>query len=442
VTEQPLDIRTTIRGLWRRRLLLGAIAAAGVAGGIAYGMMRPPRPHAVTLVLLPPSPVGSTGLPERDMKTQIVLAASDPVLAPAARAVSPPVAVTDLRREVSAKALSQQVLQVGVAAPRSSVAVTLANAVATSYVHYVTKILPPGAAGGPIEVLQPATSALPPSKLHIPIDAGMGLGAALLAGLVLALVLAGRDRRLRSRDEILRATGVPVLASLEVKPCRTVSQWRRLLDGSVPTPVVTWNVRRVLHRLAPADVEATREIRVMAFRDDKAAVAAGAELAVVAATLGVTTALVPGDDDVMVPLRAACAARGPSGRLAELHVLTSPSVLPRESGLSSDREEPEPGSDRPELVISLVVVDRSRPEVRPFGAVNVVTVSAGFATADDLARLALAAADAGQALDGIVVVNPEPDDGTTGSTGDGEVQSVVTRVSRPSGAEHTAGRSR
>jgi hypothetical protein len=95
------------------------------------------------------------------------------------------------------------------------------------------------------------------------------------------------------------------------------------------------------------------------------------------------------------------------------------------------------------LTISLFVVDSSSPEVRPFGGPNVLSLSAGVATADDLARLALAAADAAQAVDGILVVNPEPNDVTTGAITDGEVrQKMVTRVNGPSSAERTAGRSR
>jgi hypothetical protein len=87
-------------------------------------------------------------------------------------------------------------------------------------------------------------------------------------------------------------------------------------------------------------------------------------------------------------------------------------------------------------------VDRSTPEVRPFDGANVLSVSTGFATGDDLARLALAVADAAQAVDGILVVNPETNDITTGSIGEGEVrQKPIGRVDRPSGVEHTARRS-
>jgi capsular polysaccharide biosynthesis protein len=448
VTEQPLDIRTTLKGVWRRRLLVGVLAFVGLCGGLGYGVIRPQLPRAVTLVLLPPSARTSAGLPVRDMTTQIVVATSNPVLAPAGHAVSPPVSAADLTREISVKALSQQVLQVEVAAPRSRDAVALANAIARSYVHYVSQVLPGGADGGPVEILQPATSALPASKLHIPILAGIAFGAGLLAGLVLAAVLSSRDHRLRSRDEIARAIGVPVLASLEAKPCRSVAQWRSLLDDFVPSPVVSWSLRRLLHRLAPAGAGATQEIRVVAFAADWAAMAAGTQLATVATTLGISTVFVPGDEEVLVPLRAACAAHHRSGHRPELHTL-GPALSnagdagePPLGGVSSETEDVISRTDHPELTVSLLAVDRSNPAVRPFGGTNVLSVSAGFATADDLARLALAAADAAQAVDGILVVNPDPQDGTTGSTGDGEVQQrMLTSVNR-SGAEHTVGRSR
>ena len=54
----------------------------------------------------------------------------------------------------------------------------------------------------------------------------------------------------------------------------------------------------------------------------------------------------------------------------------------------------------------------------PSDAVNVLSVSPNFLTADELAQLALAATDHGSALKGVVVVNPDPADTTTGRWND------------------------
>jgi hypothetical protein len=47
-----------------------------------------------------------------------------------------------------------------------------------------------------------------------------------------------------------------------------------------------------------------------------------------------------------------------------------------------------------------------------------LSISPNFVTADELARLVLAAADSGFVLDGVVVVNPDQTDNTTGSMRD------------------------
>jgi hypothetical protein len=357
------------------------------------------------------------------MATQVVVAVSDPVLTPAGRAVHPSLSADEVRDAVSVKALSQQVLQVTARSPRAPDAVDLANAVANSYVHYVNQVLPNGATGGPVQLLQPSTGAVPASELRLPKLASAGVVVGLLVGLFLSVALAGRDRRLRTRNEIARAIGVPVLTSLEAEPCRSVAHWQKLLDEYRPSAVVRWNLRRLLHRLAPAGADANQEIRVMAFADDRAALVAGPQLAAVAAALGITTALEPGHEEVWVRLRAACAVHDRSSSRPELRTAGFPVSSIDDPGQSSPVEwagDSGATAEHAELTVSLLAVDRASPEVRPFGGANLISVSAGFATADDLARLALAAADAAQAVDGIVVVNPDQADATTGSAGDGE----------------------
>ena len=54
VSEQALDLRTTLAVLRRHRgLLVGAIAL-GAAAGVAYSMLRLPQFSSTSLVLLPP----------------------------------------------------------------------------------------------------------------------------------------------------------------------------------------------------------------------------------------------------------------------------------------------------------------------------------------------------------------------------------------------------
>ena len=59
---------------------------------------------------------------------------------------------------------------------------------------------------------------------------------------------------------------------------------------------------------------------------------------------------------------------------------------------------------------------------------NLLSISPNFVTADELAQLALAAADSGFVLDGVVVVNPDPTDNTTGSMKDDTVRLLPSPV--------------
>jgi hypothetical protein len=69
-----------------------------------------------------------------------------------------------------------------------------------------------------------------------------------------------------------------------------------------------------------------------------------------------------------------------------------------------------------DLTVTLAVADRRTPTLigLPPTAVTVLAISSGFASREELARLAVAASDAGRRIDGIVLADPDPADQTTG----------------------------
>src|ERR1700678_4230067 len=139
MNEQPLNFVIFLRALRRYRVLVVALVVLGLAGGVGLAVSSPPVPTARALVILPDSGTTSSGLPDSDMPTQVIIATSTPVLAAAGTAVSPPIGPTVLEHDVIASSLSDQVLQIQVTAKTSREAVLLANAVATGYVAYLTK---------------------------------------------------------------------------------------------------------------------------------------------------------------------------------------------------------------------------------------------------------------------------------------------------------------
>ena len=138
MTEQPIDIRERLRPIWSRRRLVGLLAAIGLLGGVAFGLLSPPSPSATALVLLPPTNLTSAGTPTRDVATEIDIATSAPVLTAAGKSVNPALGFTAMEKLVSVSAPSQDILQVQAHASSGPEAERLANAVASEYIQFVT----------------------------------------------------------------------------------------------------------------------------------------------------------------------------------------------------------------------------------------------------------------------------------------------------------------
>jgi len=149
---------------------------------------------------------------------------------------------------------------------------------------------------------------------------------------------------------------------------------------------------------------------VISFAGDSAALTTGPRLALHAAGAEAPTALVIENstgaaDRSLTHLRAAFTGATPIGQ-----------GLPLTVGSSDDDD------DQSLLLVSLVVFDGPSVSVTAPDAMNLLALSSNFATADEIAQLALAAADSGALLDGVIVVNSDPTDTTTGLTKEEAVQ--------------------
>jgi len=389
--------------------------------------------------------------------------------------VSPPIGAVALRKLLTVTALSGQVLQIQVRTAPSSYATSLANAVAASYIRYLGQLnkssstgvaalqqesallteqvqglqsqintvsariategpstsagqsdsallgslrneqnqvglqlnsvnsqivsaeLSSGSVNGNVQVLQEA--AILPASDGAPLEGGLiGLGVGLVVGVAFVLVRRERDPRLRFRDEIARTAGAPVIASLEAPRCTTASAWHELLERP-PRASTEWALRHVLHNL-PKNTGDQRPttVRVISFAEDVPALTVGPRLALHAAASGTPTALLPEDHQLLLPLRAAFTGSDPVGR-----------EFPFTVGLNDI------GDVAPRLLVEIAVFDGAPEPLTTTEAVTLLSVSPGFVSADQLAQLALGTADAGAALHGVVVVNADPTDRTSGA---------------------------
>ena len=210
-----------------------------------------------------------------------------------------------------------------------------------------------------------------------------------MIGAITALAIGRNDRRLRERDEIADSVGVPVLASVRVRHPANAQGWTKLLEGYEPETADAWQLRKVLRQLGGGGGSS---LAVLSLSHDRGALALGPQLAVLAASLGIPTALVVGpqqDANNAAALHAACAA-GPEPRGAgNLHVTVS------DHGDTSQL----PGGG---LTVVVSVVDGRTPRVANTmrTTIAVLAVTSGAVTAQQLARVAASAA-------GEAVTSPE-----------------------------------
>jgi hypothetical protein len=245
---------------------------------------------------------------------------------------------------------------------------------------------------------------------RIVVDAGVGAVLGALAGALFVLATRRGRRRLRERDEIASATGVPVLASIPVCHPSDAAGWAKLLDGYQPDAVQACGMRQTLRRLGVIGGRAGPDARLalLSLSSDHRALALGPQMATFAASLGIPTTLILSQDEdatVTAALRAAAAARpGPPrdpGRPGDLHVRMG-------------TDDGQHGATPLTVIVDVVDPLAGRAAGRAAASATVLGVSAGAATAEDLAQMAVSAALGGGQIAGILLADPDPADETTG----------------------------
>jgi capsular polysaccharide biosynthesis protein len=236
------------------------------------------------------------------------------------------------------------------------------------------------------------------------------LGALGISTVVLS-VLSRRDRRLRTRDEVADAIGSAVIGSVRVRPQRAAAGWSALMEGYEPSVTDAWSLRQALDHVGLGDLTVrsdsrgsggqarSRTVTLISLSDDPRALAVGPQLASHAASLGLQTRLVTKQGhESSAALWAACSALRRSEELR--------------SGLYVDTRRRK-GDD---LTVELVVVDRRNPQFVGLdrNAVTLLAVASSSATAEDLARTAVAAYEAGGRISGLNDADPDSLDRTTG----------------------------
>jgi capsular polysaccharide biosynthesis protein len=379
VSTQELDVKKSWRAIRRHRRVVAGVAALGLLAGIGYAFWQPPMHTATSLVVLPPPPVSDAekAAGTQAIETQVFIAASEPVLKSAGQNLTPALDTDAVRDRVDVVAVTQDVIKIDAQGTSAQQAVRLANAVAEVYLVFITtdqKL--PGDLGKKTgaRLLEEATTARGGNlAIHLSIFGLLGALLGAVAGSIGVLAAVRGDRRLRLRDEISDAVGLPVLASVASYRAEDVADWANLLEHYTPTAVEAWSLRKTLHHLGLDGKGGPHvSLTVISFAGDDKARPLGPQLAAFATSIGLSTAVVVDNH------------QEPPGKVA--------------------------------LSIHVVVVDRDAPHL--VGAdrttATIIALSAGSVTAEELARLAVAAAADDRAIDGLVVTDPDPTDRTIG----------------------------
>src|SRR5207245_167977 len=156
-----VDLRMLLHAVRLHKAIFAVVVALGIAGGVAYTLVKPPLLASTQLVIV----AGA-----KSVKTQAFYASSDPVLTMARKRLAQPISLDTLLCAITSGARGRQ------------------------------------------------------------------------------------DRKLRERDEIAGAIGVPVLASIPVVHPSDTAGWTRLLQEYQPAVVHAWNLRKALRYIGVSDV--------------------------------------------------------------------------------------------------------------------------------------------------------------------------------------------
>ena len=399
MTDQPPDLRRSMRILRQNLIALGLIALLGLIAGGGYTALNPPIYSSIALVVLPVN--------VNDISSQAVIATSGPVLASALREPGLAMSSQALRSSIRVTSLAPYLLSITGEGKTVAQAEHIADAVANSYVADASFANRPG--GVQARVLDSATNATGTRPLiRIVITGCVGVLAGTLVGAVSLLLIRRNDQRMQTRDQIADAMGVPVLASVPVRHPKNAAGWGRLLEGYQASAAHGLQLRNALHSLRLADATAGGcSLTVLSLPSDRRARALGPQLAVFAASLGIPTALILGPQDhanTTDDLRAACATWSTSPRSSsQLHVM------------GADHDESRGQSDAM-LRVVVAVIDGLTPEVTDMmrTSITVLAVTSGAATAEQLALVSARTATDGRSIAGILVADPDRADETTG----------------------------
>jgi capsular polysaccharide biosynthesis protein len=397
-----VDLRMLLHAVRLHKAIFAIAVAVGIACGVAYTLVRPPLLQSRILVL-----VQNT----KHISTQAIIAGDNTVLAAARNQLGWTTPLPTLQKRVQITS-SPGALEIAAEGKTAGDAQRLVDAVAVAYKEYLQthpKQVQHAAAGIVGHPAPPTGATLRSAAIE---NAGFGALAGVLLGVIVTVAMGRSDRKLRERDEIAGAIGVPVLASIPVVRPTDTAGWTRLLQEYEPAVVHAWNLRKALRYIGVSDTRYNGgpgvSVTVVSLSSDRRALAVGPQLAVFAASLGIPTVLSVGsqqDKHAVATLSAACT-------MAAAAMIGEPGGLQFAVGDYRDASQISGAA----LIVTVAVLDGKNPELPAMMRTNatMLAVTSGAASAEQLARVAVSVTGDGRDIAGILVADPDSTDRTTG----------------------------
>ena len=220
-----MDHRQVVNLVQSRWIALVAFALVGLIAGAVYTLATPQQFTAESELFVSVAGVDNTSdlaqggaFSQQQARNYSQIATKELVLGPVISSLGLNSSVKTLALSVSATVpLNTSIISIVVTDGSSARAAIIANAIATSLVDEVTKLVPKKSDGTTPVRLKPVQQATAPSEPSAP-NAGISLLLGLLAGLVIGfsfiILREMASTRVRSTDQILELTDAPVLATV------------------------------------------------------------------------------------------------------------------------------------------------------------------------------------------------------------------------------------
>lgn len=221
----PMDHRQFWNLVGSRWIALVAFALVGLIAGAGYSLVTPREFSAESELFVSVAGIDNTSdlaqggaFSQQQARNYSQIATKQLVLAPVISSLGLTSSVKSLALNVSVTVpLNTSIISIVVTDSSSTRAANIANAIATSLVDEVIKLVPKKSDGTTPVRLKPLQNATPPSDPSAP-NAGisllLGLLAGLLVGLVLIILREMASTRVRSIDQIVELADVPILATV------------------------------------------------------------------------------------------------------------------------------------------------------------------------------------------------------------------------------------